>query len=284
MGTRRFDQKFGADLLRELPEAPAVYLFKDESGDVLYAGKAKNIRRRLANYRNASRRKAHRKMRTVVREAHSIEVRLQDTEEAALLLENELIRSLRPRHNVDGAFDFLYPAIGTGRNGDQLLLCFSSQPEAFVGLRLRWHGSFRPRHRAQEAFETLVELLGRIGHLEPRGHLPEAPRLRGSRLVAVRRVPVPFLAAARRFLDGDSDALLARLFAELLERAGARHEAAEVQDGLRTLQGFYRDDVLRLRAARRVAGRELRFVPRSERDALFIQARMAPDRESSLPG
>ena len=57
---RRFDRKFGADFLRELPEAPAVYLFKDEAGGVLYAGKAKNIRRRLAGYRNASRRKAHR--------------------------------------------------------------------------------------------------------------------------------------------------------------------------------------------------------------------------------
>ena len=47
MGLRRFDRKFGADLLRELPERPAVYLFKDEAGEVLYAGKAKNIRRRL---------------------------------------------------------------------------------------------------------------------------------------------------------------------------------------------------------------------------------------------
>jgi excinuclease ABC subunit C len=278
---RRFDRKFGPDLLRELPEGPAVYLFRDAAGEVLYAGKAKNVRRRLASYRNASRRKAHRKMRAVVRDAHSLEVRPQESEEAALLLENELIRRLRPRYNVDGAFDFLYPAIGTGRNGDQLLLCFSSRPEAFAGLRLRWHGSFRPRHRARDAFEALVGLLGRIGHPEPRGQLPEAPRLRGSRLVGVRRAPPVLLGAARRFLDGESDALLGRLFAELLERAGARHEATEVQEALRSLQAFYRDDVLRLRAARRAVGREDRFVPRSERDALFIRARMAPEAPST---
>ena len=109
---RQFDRKFGADLLRELPAEPAVYLFKDEDGEVLYAGKAKDIRRRLASYRNAGRRRAHRKMRTLVRVAASLEVRLQPSERQALLVENELIRTLRPRYNVDGAFTFLYPALG----------------------------------------------------------------------------------------------------------------------------------------------------------------------------
>ena len=89
MGMRRFDRKFGKDLLRELPEAPAVYLFKDEAGGVLYVGKAKNVRRRLAQYRNASRRKAHRKMRELVRVAHALEVRLEGSEADALLREME---------------------------------------------------------------------------------------------------------------------------------------------------------------------------------------------------
>lgn len=275
MGLRRFDRKFGADLVRELPETPAVYVFKDAAGEVLYAGKAKNIRRRLASYRNAGRRKAHRKMRTLVREAAMLEIRLQESEASALLLENELIRTLRPRYNVDGAYDFLYPAVGTGRNGDQLLLCFTSRPEAFAGLGLRWHGSFRPRARAREAFDVLVALLGRIGHPEPRTRLPAAPRLRGSRLVALRRVPAPFLGDLRRFLDGGSDALLARLFAELLERVGARREAAEVQEGLRILREFHERDARRLRDALRAAGRRPGFVPGSERDALFIRARAA---------
>jgi len=44
---KRFDRKFGADFLKGLPQTPAVYLFKDETGKVLYTGKAKNIRRRL---------------------------------------------------------------------------------------------------------------------------------------------------------------------------------------------------------------------------------------------
>jgi len=269
---RRFDRKFGADFVRELPEAPAVYLFKDEAGGVLYAGKAKNIRRRLAGYRNAGRRKAHRKMRTLVRESHSVEVRLQASEGAALLLENELIRTLRPPYNVDGAFDFLYPAIGTGGHDGRLLLCFTTRPEAYE-LGLRWHGTFRPRLRAREAFDALVALLGRIGHAEPASRLPPAPRLRGSQLVALRRVPAELLGASRRFLDGDSDALLAQLFSQLLESRQARREAAEVEEELRCLARFHRHDVLRLREARQVTGRADAFVPQAERDALFIQAR-----------
>jgi len=276
---RRFDRKFGADLVRELPESPAIYLFKDETGEVLYAGKARNIRRRLASYRSAGRRKAHRKMRTLVREAHSVEVRLQASERDALLAENELIRSLRPRYNVDGAFDFLYPAIGAGRSGDRVLLCITSRPEAFEGLDLHWHGTFRPRLRAREAFDALVDLLGRTGHFEPRSRLPKAPRPRGSRLVGVRRVPPGLLEATHDFLAGDSDALLAALFRHLLESPQARREAEQVQQALHCLEDFWRRDVSRLRDALRATGKPAGFVPRHERDALFIEARLAGDQE-----
>jgi len=276
VGLRRFDRKFGADFVRELPEAPAVYLFKDAAGTVLYAGKARNVKKRLAGYRTTSRRKAHRKMRALVREAHALEVRVQPSEREALLLENELIRTLRPRYNVDGAFHFLYPAIGTGAGDGQLRLAFTSDPGAFSGLGLRWHGCFRPRLRARAAFDALTALLGRVGHLEPRSRLPEAPRRRGARFVGVRRLPGGLLASVRDFLDGESDALLPLLFALLLERRGARHDATAVQEALDVLRDFHQHDVLRLRKARRIAGRQARFVTQSERDALFIAARL-PD-------
>jgi excinuclease ABC subunit C len=274
---RRFDRKFGADFLRELPEAPAVYLFKDEAGQVLYAGKAKNIRRRLSGYRIASRRKAHRKMRTLVRESHTLEVRLQESEGAALLLENELIRTLRPRYNVDGAYDFLYPAIGTGRHDGRLVLCYTSRPDAYEALDLRWHGTFRPRLRAREAFDSLAALLMRIGHAEPASRRPPAPRLRGSRVVALRRVPDALLEGCRAFLDGESDALLVDLFDALLESRQARRQAAEVESELRVLASFYRKDARRLRKARLAAGHAASFVPQGDRDALFIRARMGDE-------
>jgi predicted GIY-YIG superfamily endonuclease len=273
VGVRRFDRKFGADLLSELPDTPGVYLFRDAGGDVLYAGKAKNVRRRLASYRSATRRKAHRKMRTLVREAASLEVRLQPSERAALLAENELIRTLRPRYNVEGTYSFLYPAIGIGSSGAQTLVAFTTQPEAWEALGLAWHGVFRSRLRAREAYDALTELLGRIGHLEPGRHLPPHRRLRGSRLLALRRLDADLLHDLMRFLRGDGPEILEELAVRLVERRAARRQAARVEEALRQLEAFYRSDLLPLRDAMRAAGRSGSFVRREERDALFISTR-----------
>jgi excinuclease ABC subunit C len=272
VGATLFDKKFGAELLRELPREPGVYLFRDAEGEVLYAGKAKDLRRRLAGYRNASRRKAHRKMRTLVREAASLEVRPQQDEKQALLLENELIRTLRPRYNVDGAYAFLYPALGVGRHDGRVLLAFTSTPEAWGHLDVRWHGCFRSRLRARAAFDALVALFTRLGHREPMSRLPEVRLRRGARLEAFRRLPAELADAADAFLAGDSRELPALLAERLLESPRARREAAEVEDELRTLDAFARRDVARLRRALRAVGRE-GWVPGAERDALFIAAR-----------
>jgi excinuclease UvrABC nuclease subunit len=272
-GLKRFDRKFGTQLLRELPEAPAVYLFKDERGRVLYAGKAKNIRRRLQSYRNASRRKAHRKMRALVREASSLEVKLQPSECDALLLENRLIRELRPQYNVDGAYAFLYPAIGAAVRGHQALFAFTTRTEAWSGLGLEWYGVFRSRRRARDAFEALAGLLGLVGHAEPRARLPQHPRLRGSCLVGFRRLERDLLDSIRRFLAGESSDALVGLAERLLEQPSARREAAQVQEDLQRLEAFYASDLVALRRALRAGGLTRHFVAQDERDALFLATR-----------
>jgi hypothetical protein len=272
VGTASFDRKFGAQLVRELPAQPAVYLFKDEGGTVLYAGKAKNIRRRLAGYRNAGARKAHRKMRRLIREASAIEVRLQPSEREALLLENELIRTLRPRFNVDGAYSFLYPAIGTCVRGAHTLLCFTTHTDAFAAVGIRWHGCFRSRPRTLEAFEDLTALLSFLGHRDPLARVGTLPRIRGSRIAAFRRIE-RLVPSIDRLLSGESNAALAELTGQLLEKPAAREAAPEVGEQLRRLDAFYRSDARRLRDALRAAGRTDAFVRQAERDALFLALR-----------
>jgi excinuclease ABC subunit C len=272
VGARLFDQKFGVERLRELPREPGVYLFRDAEGRVLYVGKAKDLRRRLAGYRNASRRKAHRKMRALVREAASLEVRPSACEKQALLLENELIRTLRPPFNVDGAFAFLYPALGIGHADGRVLLAFTSRPEEWSSLALRWHGCFRSRARTRAAFDALVALFGSIGHREPMSRLPAVPLRRGVRLEAFRRLPPELAAAADAFFAGESRDLLALLFERLLESASARRDAAGTAQLLRTLDGFARRDVAALHRALQKTGRS-GWVRGEERDALFIAAR-----------
>jgi len=272
-----FDRKFGPDRLREVPREPGVYLFRDTAGRVLYAGKAKDLRRRLAGYRTASRRKAHRKMRTLVRMAASLEVRPQPSETQALLVENELIRTLRPPYNVDGAYAFLYPALGVGRHEGRVLLAYTATPEEWSALDLRWHGCFRSRLRTRAAFDALVGLLARLGHREPVSRLPDARLRRGARLEAFRRVPPEIAGAVNAFLTGESRELPSQLSERLLESPIARRQASAVAEELQTLARFARHDVASLRRALVATGRS-GYVRGDERDALFIAARDAAPR------
>lgn len=267
-----FERKFGENRLRELPRGPGVYLFRDAEDRVLYVGKAKDLRRRLAGYRAATRRKAHRKMRALVRGAATLETRHLESEVHALLLENELIRTLRPPFNVDGAFSFLYPAIGLGQEDGRVLLAFTSAPEEWNDLGLRWHGCFRARARAKAAFDALTELFARIGHREPPSRRPAVPRRRGARLEAFRRLPGDVAAATDGFLAGESTELLTLLFHRLLDSASARRSAADIELQLATLADFARQDIAALHRALAKAGRT-GWVSGDERDPLFIAAR-----------
>ena len=284
MGQRAFDKKFGSTLVDGLPTGPAIYLFRDAERSVLYVGKAKNIRRRLQSYRNASRRKVHRKMRTLVREASSVEVRPQESEREALLQENALIRELRPPYNVDGAFAFLYPAIAVGSRDIHTLLCFSTSPEAYAALELRWFGTFRSRPRAKEAFDALVELLALVGHLSKRTQLPRHDLLRGSRLVGLRQLPQELTDLVAPFFAGEDRALLGALAIALLAKPRARREAAQVEERLRLLDRFYEVDTRKLRLAMERLGRAGTFVPQDDRDTLFILARFESEPSGAAEG
>ena len=269
---RQFDRKFGPDLMRELPDTPGVYLFRDEASNVLYVGKAKNIRRRLSNYRNASRRKAHRKMRALVKEASSLEVRLQDSEKAALTLENELIQTLKPPFNVEGTYTFLYPALGLGGDHKRMLLCFTTSPDAWKGFDLHFYGTFRSRIRAKEAFDSLVELLGLVGHIERTASLGPVPSTPGSRLVGIRQLDAAMLESLHGLLSGRTPSSLGLLARRLLDKPRARRDAADVQRRLSVLEHFYQADLKPLHDALRHGGKRGTFVAQSRRDRLFISA------------
>lgn len=269
----RFDRKFGPDLVASLPASPAVYLFKDRDQNVLYVGKAKDVKRRLASYRNASRRKAHRKMRRIVREAETLEVRLQASELDALAVENQLIRTHAPPYNVEGKYTFLYPAIGVIRTDRHTLLCFTTNVDAWSEYGFRWFGTFRSRVRAKEAFDALVDLVAWLGHLERTSALGVTPNVKGSRLAGVRQLSVELVAAIESFLSGASRDGLIELVTALLEKPRARRQAADVQQRIDVLDEFYRSDLEKLHAALGRCGRRGTFVRQDERDTLFIRAR-----------
>src|SRR5215472_10967520 len=87
-----------AAALRTMPEAPGVYRMLDDKGDVLYVGKAKDLRKRVASYTQPAR-LSHRLQRMVA-ESAGVEVVTTHTEVEALLLESNLIKRHAPRYNV----------------------------------------------------------------------------------------------------------------------------------------------------------------------------------------
>ena len=129
---RIFDRKFGVDFLAGVPREPGIYRMYDAAGGLLYVGKARNLRRRLAQYRTARRTKQDRKRRALVRSAHRIEWESCASELEASLTEIDLIQALRPRRNVAGAFPFLYPFIGIQVTGVDTRFCLTTSPEAFA--------------------------------------------------------------------------------------------------------------------------------------------------------
>jgi excinuclease ABC subunit C len=97
-----------------IPEVPGCYLYKDAGGRVIYVGKAKSLRKRVASYFQRALGHPARTLR-LVQEVVDIEVLPTDSEVEALLLENSLIKELQPRWNVKLKDDKSYPLLAITR-------------------------------------------------------------------------------------------------------------------------------------------------------------------------
>ena len=96
-------------ILVTLPEQPGCYQFFDEKAMIIYVGKAKNLKRRVSSY--FQKEYSGNKTSVLVKQIKDIKYIVVDTEEEALLLENNLIKQYRPRYNVLLKDDKTYPYI-----------------------------------------------------------------------------------------------------------------------------------------------------------------------------
>src|SRR5580658_5285959 len=118
--------------IRTLPQRPGVYLYKNASGEVIYVGKAKNLRSRVRSYLLEAN-QANAKTGSLMRDAVDVDYILVDNEHEALALENNLIKQRKPRFNILLRDDKTYPYVK--------LTLGDRYPKVFVTRRLRKDGS-----------------------------------------------------------------------------------------------------------------------------------------------
>src|SRR5271163_421040 len=139
--------------IRTLPTGAGCYLYKNAEGEVIYVGKAKNLRARVRSYFLAAS-QANAKTGTLMREAVDLEYILVANEHEALALENNLIKQRKPRFNILLRDDKTYPYVK--------LTLADRYPKVFVTRRLRKDGAayFGPYFPGNLAYR-LVDLIHR---------------------------------------------------------------------------------------------------------------------------
>src|SRR5271157_2096612 len=139
--------------IRTIPTEPGVYLYKNAEGEVIYVGKAKNLRSRVASYFHEGRWEDS-KTGTLVREAVDVDYIVVANNKEALALENHLIKQKKPRFNILLRDDKTYPYVK--------LTLGERFPRVYVTRRLRKDGSvyFGPYFPANLAYR-IVDLIHR---------------------------------------------------------------------------------------------------------------------------
>jgi len=227
---------------RQAPESPGVYLWSDAEGVVIYVGKAKSLKARLASYFSGRR---DVKTRMLVSKAASLEWILTETEYAALLLENNLIKRHAPRYNVNLKDGKTYPSIR---------ITAEEYPRVFRTRRIVDDGSryFGP-YPSADVIDRYLELVRRLFPLRRCKTLRrrESPCM----YYHIGRCSAPCAGKISRedyalevervatLLAGDAEALVESLRADM-EKAAADlrfEKAAALRDSVRAVEAFRGD-------------------------------------------
>ena len=238
----------GASMVRRpppssVPDSPGVYMFRDRHGAVLYVGKAKSIRKRLANY---FARDLPPRTRAMVESAESVDWIVTETEVAALMLEFSLAQEHQPRFNIRLRDDKSFPYLAITRNQEW--------PRALVmrGKRRKGTQYFGPYAHAYAIRQTLDLLLrtfpvrtctdSKFKRHEALG--------RPCLLFHIERCSGPCVGEVSRdeyerhvdgladFLDGETDEITAHLRSEMLASAEVQEyeRSARLRDQLAAVE------------------------------------------------
>ncbi len=220
--------------IRELPDRPGIYIFKDEKKKPLYVGKAKSLRKRGASY---LRQPLEARIANMLAEARELDFVLADSEAGALALENNWIKNKRPRYNIRLRDDKTYP---------YLKLTADPYPRLAFTRRIRrdgadYFGPYLPAGLARKAIKLVQKLFQvRVCRIPIDGKLPrpclyhDMQRCLGPCVdgLTTSQAYGDAVAQAKLFLQGRNDVLLRDLKLEMSEASEALEfeEAARLRD------------------------------------------------------
>ncbi|ARM30553.1 excinuclease ABC subunit UvrC [Prosthecochloris sp. HL-130-GSB] len=139
--------------LASLPTSPGVYQFKNGNGNVIYVGKAKNIRSRVRSYFRSGQQHSG-KTKVLLNHIRDLDVIITSSEVEALILENNLIKDLRPRYNINLKDDKTYPYV---------VITNEPFPRVLLTRQVRRDGAtyFGPYTEARQ-LRSVLDLIGTI--------------------------------------------------------------------------------------------------------------------------
>jgi len=233
------------DRLRQLvvglPHLPGVYRMIGVEQQILYVGKAIDLRKRVASYWQSGRGNSPR-IELMIRQVHQVEVTVTRSESEALLLENNLIKSLQPRYNILYRDDKSYPYLRIGA-GDFPRLGFY---RGAVDQKSQLFGPFPNAGAVRES----IQLIQKVFRLRTCEDTVFRNRSRPCLLQQIHRCTGPCVgligreayaedvADARLFLAGQDDLVIEKLVGRM-EAAAARlafEEAATLRDQVKALR------------------------------------------------
>ena len=232
----------------EVPAKPGVYVFRDRFGEVIYVGKARQLRRRLSSYFQPSRqRTADPKLRSLIHSIAEWNYEVVRSEDEALILESRLIKSYAPRYNILMRDDKRYPllVIDWNERFPTLKLARVKKPG-----NLEYFGPF-PQGSALRT--TLEFLLRRFGLRSCRDSEPNEETRRHCLKRVVRDCCAPCVGAvtaeeyrarvdeALKVLRGDIAGVLEELSRQIAEYAAAEkfEQAARYRDVMVNLKAVF---------------------------------------------
>src|SRR6056297_2242828 len=157
------EERLGAGYFDHIPTTPGIYRFYDEADELLYVGKAKNLRTRVFSYKRAKPGQVSRKVSRLIGRIDRVEFEETDSERDALLLENHWIRDKRPPFNSANkqteAYYFIY--FKPSRDALEFRLAMRIHDETDPA---NWYGSFKGHAPVRRSLGCLLQLLWMAEH------------------------------------------------------------------------------------------------------------------------